>query len=91
MPIKEEEAMFMEAFPVNSLPFLNRIVEILVENKTNSIQSLKGKELDKAKACLFVLNAHAYGQLFSIESLKEYERLKQSLKPTGSLASKHLG
>lgn len=78
--MQAERALFGEAFPCNSGPFLKRIEEILEENKTNSLSSLKGRKLDKAKACLFILVGQAYGQLFKIDSLEEFERLKKSSK-----------
>ncbi len=73
--MQEEQALFSEAFPCNSYPFLKRIEKLLKENKTNSLISLKGKELDKAKSCLFILLGQAYGQLFQIDSIEEFERL----------------
>lgn len=77
--MQEEQALFSEAFPCNSYPFLKRIEELLRENKTNSLMSLKGKELDKAKSCLFILLGQAYGQLFQIDSIDEFERLSKSI------------
>ena len=78
--MKAEKALFNDAFPCNSYPFLRRIEELLRENKTNNLSSLKGKELDKAKACLFILLSQAYGQLFKIDSVEEFERLNRVLK-----------
>lgn len=77
--MQEEQTLFSEAFPCNSYPFLKRIEELLKENRTNSLMSLKEKELDKAKACLFILLGQAYGQLFQIDSIEEFERLNRSL------------
>ncbi len=77
--MQEEQVLFSEAFPCNSYPFLERIEELLRENKTNSLMSLKGKELDKAKSCLFILLGQAYGQLFEIDSIDEFERLSKSI------------
>ena len=77
--MQEEQALFSGAFPSNSYPFLRRIEEVLKENKTNSLMSLKGKELDRAKACLFILLGQSYGQLFTIESIDEFERLSKSI------------
>ena len=77
--MKAEEALFNDVFPCNSYPFLHRIEELLGENKTNSLGSLKEKELDKAKACLFILIGQAYDQLFKIDSIEEFERLNRVL------------
>ncbi len=77
--MKEEQVLFSKAFPCNSYPFLKRIEELLKENRTNSLMSLKGKELDKAKSCLFILIGQAYRQLFTIESIDEFERPNKSI------------
>jgi len=77
--MQAEQALFGEAFPCNSYPFLERIEELLKENRTNSLMSLKGKELDKAKSCLFILIGQAYRQLFTIDSIEEFERLSKSI------------
>lgn len=73
--MKAEEALFQDAWPANSIPFLTRLQEILDENKTNSLKSLKGIEKDRAKSCLMILIGHLYGQLKILDSLDEYERL----------------
>lgn len=77
--MQAEEALFNDVFPCNSYPFLHRVEELLRENKTNSLMSLKGKELDKAKACLFILLGQVYDQLFKIDSIEEFERLNRIL------------
>lgn len=77
--MQAEQALFSEAFPCNSYPFLEKIEELLRENKTNSLMSLKGEELDKARSCLFILIGQAYGQLFTIDSIDEFERLSKSI------------
>ena len=73
--MKAEEALFEKSWPVNSIPFLTRLKEILDENKINSLKSLKGIEKDRAKACFMVLMGHLYGVPKLLESWKEYERL----------------
>lgn len=81
MEVKAEElAIFKEALPVNSIPFLNRIREILDENKTNSLDALKGIEHDKAKSCLFMLALQTHGYATAEKfDLDEYIRLRDSL------------
>jgi len=75
----EEKALFEDSFPCNSIPFLDRLRKILDENKTNSLKSLKGKELDKAKSCLQVLMMQAYGQGYDLNSTEEWIRLRFEL------------
>lgn len=73
--MKAEEALFEKNWPVNSIPFLTRLKEILDENRTNSLKSLEGVEKDRAKSCFFVLMGHLYGIPEVIDNWKEYERL----------------
>jgi hypothetical protein len=68
-----EKAMFLSAFPVNPRPFLHRIQEIINLEGTETIKS------DKVKACLWVLNAQAYGQLATIDLCKEWDNLNKTL------------
>jgi len=75
----EEKALFEESFPCNSIPFLNRLKEILNENKTNTLQSLKEREREKAKSCLQVLMMQAYGQGYDLNSTEEWIRLRFEL------------
>jgi len=75
----EEKALFEDSFPCNSIPFLDRLRKILDENKTNSLKSLKGKELDKAKSCLQVLMMQAYGQAYDLNLAEEWVRLRFEL------------
>jgi hypothetical protein len=70
----EEYAIYMDAFPCNPLPFLRRIYNIC---KKEGYRAMKN---NKVKSCLFILNALAYGQLFSINGISEYDRLYQTLK-----------
>lgn len=73
--MKAEEALFERSWPVNSIPFLTRLREILDENRTNSLKSLKGIEKDRAKTCMMVLIGHLYGITKVLDNWKEYERL----------------
>jgi len=80
--MKDDELyLFKPSLPVNSLLYIRRLEEILRENKTNSIMCLKGEAMERAKACLMILMMHAYDQLFKIDSVDEYSRLKKALAP----------
>lgn len=48
--MEAEKALFLDAFPCNSIPFLTRIEELLREANTNSLDALEGKNLEKARA-----------------------------------------
>jgi len=41
-PVKEEHAFALSALPVNSIPFINRLKEVLDEAKTNSLYTFGG-------------------------------------------------
>lgn len=84
----EEHAFAESAFPVNSKPFIRRLGEILDEAQTNSIETvsiyrtLKDKRQEengwKARAVLYVLNAHYFGQLANIDMSREWDELNQA-------------
>lgn len=67
----EHLAMFSDALPVNPLPFLFKIIEIVREKGTDHIKS------DEAKAMLWVVMAQSFGQLATIDLCEEWERLKK--------------
>jgi hypothetical protein len=72
--MKPEYAMFYSAFPCNPKPFLNRMGELIEGDYAN----MKSPDV---LACLFVLNAMAYGQLANIDMNSEWVRLKAELIP----------
>ena len=61
------------AFPSNPLPFLNCLAENVKEHGTDWIRT------DEAKALIYIINALAYGQLFTVDSWDEFNRLKEAL------------
>jgi len=77
--MKVEELLFSRVLPANSLCVLKRLEDILKENKTNSLLSLNGEAKDRAKACLMLLLIHSYGDLFVLNCVDEYSRLKKAL------------
>ena len=72
--MKEEKAMFLKSLPCNPIPFANRIIELCQKKGTNAITK------KECQACLYILLTQSYGQLFQIDSLNEYERLKKSFQ-----------
>ena len=71
----EHLALFEEALPVNPLPFLSRIIELIKEKGTDHIRS------DEVKALLWVVMAQSHGQLATIDLCEEWDRLKAVFKP----------
>lgn len=65
------------AFPTNPLPFANAIFNGVHENGNEWMKT------DEAKGILFTLNAMAYGQLFMIDALEEFQRLSKHFKEEG--------
>jgi hypothetical protein len=76
---KEDYAMFNDALPVNALPFLNRMVEILEGNKTNTPAGLSESEKDKFRANLWIVLYQTHGQLFKLDHYDEYKYLDEKL------------
>ena len=73
--MKEERAFSGDALPCNSLPFLNRIREILEESGTNGLRGLAGEAEVNVRACMWVLNGQLYGQVATIDLGREYKAL----------------
>ncbi len=84
-----EEYVFEDSLPVNTLPMIERLKEILKTANTNSVLSLREKEkdgykekelFDRFKACLWLINQQVYGQLNKIDLYKEWNRLEKEAK-----------
>ena len=84
--LKEEHAFKSEAFPVNSIPFLTRLREVLDEAQTNSLQTVAKLPIGtvseqyywKARALLWVINGQFFGQLADINMSKEWDELNRA-------------
>jgi len=78
----EEHAFAESSLPVNSIPFLNRLKEILEEYKTNSLKTLppSSEYHLKARAVLWVLNAQVFGQVAEIDMNMEWGELDEAHK-----------
>ena len=84
-----EEYVFEDSLPVNTLPMIERLKEILKTANTNSVLSLREKEkdgykekelFDRFKACLWLINQQVYGQLNKIDLYEEWNRLEKEAK-----------
>lgn len=62
-----------QSFPVNPLPFLNGLMEGCREYGFDWIKS------DEAKSLIHIINSQSYGQLYNIDAVDEYGRLKEAL------------
>jgi len=78
--LQVEELLFAPVLPVNSLSILKRLEDILRENNTNSLFALNGEAKDRAKACIMLLIIHSYGDLYMLNCVDEYSRLKKALR-----------
>ena len=76
--LQEHLVMFDECLPVNPLPFLLKATDLIREKGTDYVKS------DQIKAILWVILAHSYGQLATINLCEEWERLGQVFKPSKS-------
>ena len=74
---KPEDAINSKILPCNPLPFLNRMVELIKERGTDAI-----KNDNDVKACLWIVNAQAYGDMSNIDMSKEWVRIVKGLWQT---------
>lgn len=84
----EERAFLADAFPVNAFPFLNRMVSILRENNCNNFQSLPAAAKIDYRACLWVVNGQAHGQMAVISQSNEWDMLARAVKAIDAGAPK---
>lgn len=63
-------AMFNPSFPCNPIPFLHGLIEGCKNYGTDYLKTIEAQRI------LFVVIALSYGQLFNLDSLDEYSRLK---------------
>jgi hypothetical protein len=70
---KTDLAFKSSAFPCNSLPFLNRMIEIVKENGNDAQTS------DQYKANLLVIMGQTFGQLATIDICDLYQELSPKL------------
>ena len=82
--MQEEYAFQSTCLPCNSIPFLNRLLEILKERETNSLELLRNSEtaenrvaLRRAKAVMWVLLSQLYGQLSHVDLWAEWDELNR--------------
>lgn len=81
--MEEERAFLSDAVPVNTLPFLTRMMAILRENKCNNFKSLPEKAKVDYRACLWVVLAQVYGQMANIDMEGEWKRLSRLVNGEG--------
>ena len=82
--MREEYAFQSASLPCNSIPFLNRLLELLKERETNSLDLLRNSEtaedrvaLRRAKAVMWVLLSQLYGQASTVDLYAEYDELNR--------------
>ena len=70
-----EEMIFSDDLPVNTIAMLNRALEILKENDTNSATLLSPENdgLLKFRKVMWLINAQVYGQLEVIDMAEEWK------------------
>jgi len=73
--MKIEDTIGDMGLPVNTIAMLNRGIEILRENRTNSATSLQGNSLKKFRKCLWLINQMVFSQTGSIDMMDEWSEL----------------
>lgn len=74
-----EMAIFDTILPTNTLAIINRIAEILRENRTNTVRALKGEALARVQALILIL--YEISDFHSWDVMKEWARVSECLKP----------
>lgn len=64
-------------FPCNPIPFAQGLADYVRENGTDKIKS------DEAKSMLWILMAQSYGQVATIDLMREFDRLDKALPQGG--------
>ncbi len=67
-----EESYNREILPCNPIPYLNRMIELINENGTQSIKTNK-----KVRGCLWVVMAQAYSGIATIDMSEEWDTLNK--------------
>lgn len=67
-----ELVMFTTSFPCNPRPFVQRLHDLVFAGDGGIITA------NQVKACLWILNAMAYGQMAKIDMSDEWTRLRQA-------------
>jgi len=70
-----EDAVFDELLPLNSLVVLQRLQELLKENKTNNIKQAMEKDV-RVKRAMWLLMAQGFGSLANIDLWDFYDELE---------------
>jgi len=77
--MKEIEDMIEDALlPVNSIAMLDRLKELLKENKTNSLSECR--EDKRIRKLMWLMNQQVYGQSGVIDLSREWKTLTEGRK-----------
>lgn len=68
-----EDTIFDSGIPVNTLAMLNRLKQLIIEHKTNSL--LNCNQDPRIKRLMWLINSQMYGQLAEIDLMKIWKDL----------------
>ena len=68
-----EDTLTNSALPCNSKAMVYRLLELLEEHETNSLESCRDDP--RVKKVLWLINSQVYGQLARIDMCREYDEL----------------
>ena len=69
-----EDTIFTDSLPVNSIPIIERLKEVLNGNNTNSIEECKNDL--QVRKLMWLLNSQFYGQFSCVDMVVEWNNLK---------------
>ena len=72
-----EDTIFDSGLPVNSLAMLNRLSELIQQNKTNSLLSNKCRDDPRIKRLMWLINSQFYDQTDIINMEILWQTLKK--------------
>jgi len=70
-----EDTVSQQLLPVNSIPVLNRIIELLMSFDANSLINPVVKNDTRVQKAMWLLNAQFYGSLATIDMFDEFNKV----------------
>lgn len=70
-----EDTVLSNNIPINSIPVLNRLIELLKKNKTNSLKTFRNKKDLRIEKCFCLLLIQYYGEVSKIDIQEFWEYL----------------
>ena len=70
-----EEAIFDEVLPVNTIPMINRLKELLKEHDTNCLEDEAVRDDIRVQKLMWLINSKMYGQMSTVDLVGIWDEL----------------